>query len=394
MLPLEDSAESLPPLGVAELNRLQHRFGFTREDVRMILAPMAAEGKDAVWSMGDDTAIAPLARAPRPLYAFFRQRFAQVTNPPIDPLREAVVFKMHTRLGPWPHILELRETLPGLSLHSPLDHAGADARTQAWRACAGGRPCRTPSSTACIRPTSTLEVAVDILAARAVELVANGAALLLLTDRGASPDTLPVPMAMATGAVHNALTKAGVRAEVGLAVEAGDCREIHHVARAAGHGRGRGVPWLALETARDLQSEQGEENLLHALELGLAKVMSKMGISVVDSYRGAHLFDAIGLSQTVVDKCFPGVPAPIGGYGFEQIDAQVRQLWARLRRTEDPAEGEAAVISATPRCAICPTTDSCASARPMRPSRIAGSRRSCARCRPWSVRPSRARRWR
>src|ERR1700739_1411290 len=119
-VPLEDSAGLLAPLGVAELNRLQHRFGYTREDVRMILQPMAIDGKDAVWSMGDDTSIAPLARAPRPLYAFFRQRFAQVTNPPIDPLRETVVLQMHTRLGPWPHIFELREPLPGLSLRSPI----------------------------------------------------------------------------------------------------------------------------------------------------------------------------------------------------------------------------------------------------------------------------------
>ncbi|HEY1895127.1 MAG TPA: glutamate synthase central domain-containing protein, partial [Terracidiphilus sp.] len=345
-VPLEDSPDALPPLGIAELNRLQHRFGFTREDVRMILAPMAAEGKDAVWSMGDDTAIAPLARAPRPLYAFFRQRFAQVTNPPIDPLREAVVLKMHTRLGPWPHIFELRGRLPGLSLRSPLitlaqmhalkhgEHAQAATMPHALLNCV-------------YSPDMALEVAVDILASRAVELVANGASLLLLTDRGASPDTLPVPMAMATGVVHNALTKAGVRAEVGLAVDAGDCREIHHVAVLLGMGAGAVCPWLALETARDLQSERGEENLLRALELGLAKVMSKMGISVVDSYRSAHLFDAIGLSQAVVDKCFPGVPAPIGGHGFEQIDAQLRLLWAADPAPDEPAEGVGALVSAT-----------------------------------------------
>jgi glutamate synthase domain-containing protein 2/glutamate synthase domain-containing protein 1/glutamate synthase domain-containing protein 3 len=326
-VPLEDAPDPLPPLSVAELNRLQHRFGFTREDVRMILAPMAAEGKDAVWSMGDDTAVAPLARAPRPLYAFFRQRFAQVTNPPIDPLREAVVFKMHTRLGPWPHILEIREKLPGLSLHSPIITLG---QMHALKHGEHAQAATMPHAVLhCVySPDTSLEVAVDILAARAVELVAGGASLLLLTDRGASPDTLPVPMAFATGAVQTALTDAGVRAEVGIAVEAGDCREIHHIAVLLGMGAGAVCPWLALETARDLQSEQGERNLILALELGLAKVMSKMGISVVDSYRGAHLFDAIGLAQAVVNKCFPGVPAPIGGYGFEQFDAQVRQLWS------------------------------------------------------------------
>jgi glutamate synthase domain-containing protein 2/glutamate synthase domain-containing protein 1/glutamate synthase domain-containing protein 3 len=353
-VPLTDSASTPAPLVAAELNRLQHCFGYTREDVRMILAPMATEGKDAVWSMGDDTAIAPLAKAPRPLYAFFRQRFAQVTNPPIDPLREAVVLKMHTRLGPWPHMLELREPLPGLSLNSPLltlaqMHA-LKAGEHAHSHIQSGK-MQHAILHATWAPDTTLEVAVDILAARAVELVGTGAALLVLTDRDASPDALPIPMALATGAVHHALIKAGVRAEVGLAVEAGDCREIHHLAVLLGMGAGGVCPWLALETARQLLTdkdgaEKGETNLLHAMELGLAKVMSKMGISVVDSYRGAHLFDAIGLAQRVVDKCFPGVPAPIGGIGFEQIEAYVRQSWSGSYGSDEPAEGDAAVVAA------------------------------------------------
>ncbi len=326
-VPLEDSLEAPPPLAAAELNRLQHRFGYTREDVRMVLEPMANDGKDAVWSMGDDTSIAPLARAPRPLYAFFRQRFAQVTNPPIDPLRESVVLQMHTRLGPWPHILEIREALPGLSLRSPILSLGQmHALVEGHHPQAGKMP---HAILHCLySPETTLEVAVDILAERAVELVANGASLLILTDREATPEAIPVPMAMAAGAVHLALTRAGVRAEAGIAVDAADCREIHHVAVLLGMGVGAICPWLALETARALNPEHGEENLLHALELGLAKVMSKMGISVVDSYRGAHLFDAIGIAQHVVDKCFAGVPTPIEGIGFTEIENYVRQLWS------------------------------------------------------------------
>ena len=343
--PLEDSADALPPLDPAQLNTLQRRFGYTREDVRMILQPMAAEGKDAVWSMGDDTAVAPLARAPRPLYAFFRQRFAQVTNPPIDPLRESVVLKMHTRLGPWPHLLELREPLPGLSLRSPILTLG---QVHALHHAHHGQADKMPHAVLkCLySPDTTLEIAVDILAQRAVELVGNGASLLILTDRGASPEALPIPMAMATGAVHMALTRAGVRAEVGLAVDAGDCREIHHVAVLLGMGAGAVCPWLALETARSLDPEKGEANLLHALELGLAKVMSKMGISVLDSYNAAHLFDAIGIFQNVVDKCFTGVPAPIGGFGYQEIEAYVRNLWLDNGSPEEPAEGEGAVVSA------------------------------------------------
>jgi len=336
-VPLQDSIEAPAPLDPAELNRLQHRFGYTREDVRMILQPMAVDGKDAVWSMGDDTSIAPLARAPRPLYAFFRQRFAQVTNPPIDPLRENVVFQMHTRLGPWPHILELREPLPGLSLRSPILSLG-----QMHALVEGHHPQAEKMPQAILHclysPDSTLEVAVDILAERAIELVREGASLLILTDRGASNTALPVPMAMAAGAVHLALTKAGVRAEVGIAVEAADAREIHHVAVLLGLGVGAVCPWLALETARNLNPDHGEENLLHALELGLAKVMSKMGISVVDSYRGAHLFDAIGISQHVVNKCFAGVPAPIGGIGFTGFESYVRQLWSGDPAAEQSGE--------------------------------------------------------
>jgi glutamate synthase (NADPH/NADH) large chain len=343
--PLEDSSEALPAREPAELNLLQRRFGYTREDVRMILQPMAAEGKEAVWSMGDDTALAPLARAPRPLYAFFRQRFAQVTNPPIDPLRETVVFQMHTRLGPWPHLFELREPLPGLSLRSPILTLG---QMHALRHGHHGQKRMAHAVLNCLySPGTTLEIAVDILARRAVDLVASGASLLILSDRDATPQAIPIPMAMAAGAVHMALTRAGVRAEVGVAAEAGDCREIHHVAVLLGMGAGAVCPWLALETARDLNPEKGEENLLHALELGLAKVMSKMGISVLDSYCAAHLFDAIGISSAVVDKCFAGVPAPIAGFGFSEIENYVRQMWLGELPPEELAEGDAAVVSAT-----------------------------------------------
>jgi glutamate synthase (NADPH/NADH) large chain len=196
-------------------------------------------------------------------------------------------------------------------------------------------------------PDSSLEIAVDILAKRAVELVANGASLLILSDRDATPEDIPIPMAMAAGAVHMALIRAGVRAEVGLAAEAGDCREIHHVAVLLGLGAGAVCPWLALETARALDPEKGENNLLHALELGLAKVMSKMGISVLDSYCAAHLFDAIGISNAVVDKCFAGVPAPIEGFGFVEIERYVRDLWLKPVVPEEGGDGDAPVVSVT-----------------------------------------------
>jgi glutamate synthase (NADPH/NADH) large chain len=322
-----------------DLTQLQQAFGYTREDVRMVLAPMASEGKDAVWSMGDDTPLAPLAHAPRPVYAFFRQRFAQVTNPAIDPVRESIVIQLHTRLGPWPHILDTKARIPGLSLESPFlslgqihslrnrQHPLADEMPLAVLDCV-------------FAPSGNLRQAIEDLCAKAIELVRGGAAILMLTDRaiaqpGARAEVLPIPMALATGAVHHALVNAGVRTHAGLCVEAGDCRDLHHAAVLFGYGAGAVCPWLALETARNLDAEQGEANMLHAFDLGLAKIMSKMGISVVDSYRGAHLFDILGLDNDVVEYCFFGTPSPIGGIGFAELEVALRDRWAAAQ-DEDP----------------------------------------------------------
>ena len=321
-----DSAVPIPALDPAEVNRLQLGFGYTKEDVNMILKPMAMEGKDAVWSMGDDTPIAPLARTPRPVYAFFRQRFAQVTNPPIDSLREACVIQLHTRLGPWPHVLGAKERLPGLSLSSPfLSLSQMESLHRRKHDLASNLPLAVLE---CVfNPACNLLTALDDLGSKAIELVRGGAAILLLTDRGCGEQAIPIPMALATGAVHHALIRVGERIRVGLAVEAADCRDLHHAAVLLGMGAGSICPWLALETARQLNPGQGEANLLHAFDLGLAKIMSKMGISVVDSYRGAHLFDCLGLSREVVERCFEGTPAPLGGIGFPELEASLREMW-------------------------------------------------------------------
>src|SRR5579872_5900251 len=334
-----EADEPVPALESADLNRLQLGFGYTKEDVNMILKPMAADGKDAVWSMGDDTPIAPLARTPRPVYAFFRQRFAQVTNPPIDSLREACVIQLHTRLGPWPHILDRRERLPGLSLSSPfLSLAQMEALRKREHELAHEMPLAVLD---CIfHPACNLVTAIDDLCTKAVELVRGGAAVLLLTDRACGETAMPIPMALALGAVHHALIRAGERVRVGLAVEAGDCRDLHHAAVLLGMGAGAVCPWLALQTARQLNPEHGEENLLHAFDLGLAKIMSKMGISVVDSYRASHLFDCLGLSDDVVQRCFEGTPAPIGGIGFPELENTLRELWTGAHSGADNgAEG-------------------------------------------------------
>ncbi|HSU19057.1 MAG TPA: glutamate synthase-related protein [Acidobacteriaceae bacterium] len=325
------------------LAELQRAFGYSKEDVKMILQPMAASGKDAVWSMGDDTALAFLAKSPRPLYAFFRQRFAQVTNPPIDSLREAIVVSLHTRIGPWPHLLDKHAPLPGIALESPILSLGQMAAFRAGE-YAHKASLRVQELPCVFAPETTLEKAIDDLSLRAVELVRNGARLLLLSDRAASAQNIPVPMALATGAVHQALVGAGLRTLCGLAVEAGDCRDVHHAAVLIGYGAGAVCPWLALQTAKSFVGEKGypegidgEKMVLKALDAGLAKVMSKMGISVVDSYRGAHLFDILGLHSSVVKRCFPETPAPISGIGFAELDRRLRQSW---QAPETPAAAD------------------------------------------------------
>jgi glutamate synthase (ferredoxin) len=330
-----ESADTDDSLPTAELTEIQRGFGYTREDVKMVLQPMAADGKDGVWSMGDDTPLAFLARSPRPVYAFFRQRFAQVTNPAIDPLREAVVVSLHTRLGPWSHLLDKGAPLPGVSLESPYLSL---AQVAALRA--GEHPHASELAVAelsCVfAPSQTLEAALDAICQKSIELVRNGGRILLLSDRSAKHATvgeevrLPIPMAMATGAVHQALVSAGLRTLAGLAVEAGDCRDIHHAAILIGYGAGAVCPWLALETARSHgapEAAKAEKKMLKAFDVGLAKVMSKMGISVVDSYRGAHLFDILGLHSSVVARCFFGTPAPLSGIGFAELERQLRQGW-------------------------------------------------------------------
>ncbi|GAA3765242.1 glutamate synthase-related protein [Terriglobus aquaticus] len=328
----------LPPTDIAAVQRAQSNFGYTKEDVRMVLQPMFAEGKDAVWSMGDDTPLAYLARSPRPLYSYFRQRFAQVTNPAIDPLREAIVVSLHTRLGPWSHLLDRHAALPGISLRSPFLSVG---KLHALRQ--GKYPhndtLRLRELKCVFSKDFSLATGVEALCANAIELVRNGCELLLISDRHASADELPIPMAIAVSVVHHALVKAGLRTHTGIAAEAGDVRDVHHAAVLIGYGAGVVCPWLALETARASAPEgtnpnEPEIRMLKAFDAGLAKIMSKMGISVVDSYRGAYQFDILGLSREVVERCFPQTPAPLGGIGLHDIEDAIRHQWGAQPRVD------------------------------------------------------------
>src|ERR1017187_7543697 len=237
-----------------------------------------------------------------------------------------------------------RDRLPPLSLrlHGAMGRT-VGARVQRWPR-EGTYPLREELPLArmycTFAPVRTLESAVADLGRTAIGLVQAGARILLMTDRAASAQSLPIPMAMATGAVHHALVKAGLRTNVGLAVEAGDCRDLHHAAVLIGYGAGAVCPWLALQTARALAGEDGAAGVLKALQSGLAKVMSKMGISVLDSYRAAQLFDILGLDAAVVERCFPGTPSPLGGRGFSEIEAAIRASWAgELNNSELPDYG-------------------------------------------------------
>ncbi|MBW3554607.1 MAG: glutamate synthase large subunit, partial [Gemmatimonadetes bacterium] len=280
----------------AALHRL---FGVSAEDVKFVLGPMAEEGKEPTWSMGDDTPIPPLARSPRSLYAFLRQRFAQVTNPPIDPLREACVMSLRTWIGPRPDLLHPGPQPPVLEMASPV--ASADTMRELRR-----QRDLAVAELACALDgeAEPLPSALGRLTRAAETAVRGGASLLILSDRSARAEAPPIPMALALGAVHQHLVRSGLRSRAGLVVETGDCWDVHHLAVLVGYGAGAVSPWLALETAGALEPNEGEDRLIAALEAGLRKVMSKMGISTVASYRAAQLFEALGLAPEVVDLCF------------------------------------------------------------------------------------------
>jgi glutamate synthase (ferredoxin) len=315
------AAEEPPPSAAA------HRlFGYAAEDLKYVIGPMAEAGKEATWSMGDDTPVPPLARTPGPLYAFLRQRFAQVTNPPIDPLREADVMSLRTWLGPRPHLLADGDQEQVFEMPSPVagDAAMRELRRQ--------RNLPVTELTATLgTPGERVVDALDRLCRDAEAAVRTGTALLILSDRPASDTAPPVPMALALGAVHHHLVAEGLRSRTGLVVEAGDCWDVHHVAVLVGYGAGAVCPWLAIATARALAPDGGERRIVAALEAGLRKVMSKMGISAVSSYRGAQLFEALGLAPEVVDRCFTGTPNRLGGVGWVGIDAM---LAARVDPTD------------------------------------------------------------
>jgi glutamate synthase domain-containing protein 2/glutamate synthase domain-containing protein 1/glutamate synthase domain-containing protein 3 len=302
--------KSLPVISQAQpAERFQALFGYTREDVKLVIAPMARDGKEAVWSMGDDAPVSALARVPRSLYSYFRQRFAQVTNPPIDPLREDLMMSLRTTLGRKPSLFSRHgdENVTLLELSSPII---GEAELQGIRLQS---LIKIAELECLLRPGESLEKALDELSGLAEAAVLAGAELLVISDCAANGTALPVPMALAVGAVHQRLIRAGLRTVCDIVAESGDCWDVHHVAVLVGNGAGAVCPWLALRSC------ESQEKLLEALTNGLKKVMSKLGISDVASYRGGQFFQTIGFQDELVQLCFTGTPNLLGHVGFESI---------------------------------------------------------------------------
>jgi glutamate synthase (ferredoxin) len=319
-----DVAALGPALPPDELTAREHAFGYSHEDLRYVLTPMAAAGQDAIWSMGDDTPIAPLSTKPQSVYAYLRQRFAQVTNPAIDPLREARVMSLVMYLGRRGSLLAQR---PGGRTLLRLEHPVLLADEMAALRRAGGAELVTLNAVweAAAGPTE-LARALETLSNDAVTAVRRGATILVISDRDADRTRAPIPMALAVGAVHQRLVLARQRIRVGLVAEAGDAWDVHHIAALFGYGAEAVHPWLALQCVRSLETSDAEpsaEKFRSAAEQGLLKILSKMGISTLQSYCGAQIFEAIGLGAEVIEKCFTGTASIIGGVGFSELAEDV-----------------------------------------------------------------------
>jgi len=324
-----------PETGPADrLRNRQAAFGYTTDQLNHLVGPMAEQGKDPVGSMGDDTPLSVLSEFDRPLFTYFKQLFAQVSNPPIDYIREELVTSLETRLGPQRNLLgETPEHARQVVNDSPvLTEAEAETLRDLATATDGDLTSVTLDMT--FDPDANLETAVEDLRATAAEAVRDGADVVVLSDRDMGPDRMHVPSLLATGAVHHHLVREGLRASSGLVVESGDPREVHHVACLVGYGAGAVCPYLAYDTVRDIVAGPDgadEEEALgayrDALEMGLLKTMAKMGISTVESYQGAQIFEAVGLDSALVREYFEGTEIRTEGIGLPEIESDLRKRY-------------------------------------------------------------------
>jgi glutamate synthase domain-containing protein 2/glutamate synthase domain-containing protein 3 len=312
----------------------QQVFGYSEEDLRMILAPMALNAKEPVGSMGDDIPPAILSKRPRLLYDYFKQLFAQVTNPPLDAIREELVTSLRTTVGTEQNLFEeTPQHCRQLILDGPVltDAALAQLRQIDQTDL---RPAALSILFRIEEGRRGLAQALKDLCHTAVEAVKNGATLLILSDRGVDERLAPIPALMATSGLHHHLIWKGLRTRCGLVIETGEAREIHHFCCLLGYGAAAVNPYLVFETLAqmiaggdlpEVEAQTAVENYVKAIEKGILKVMSKMGISTLQSYRGAQIFECVGLNETLVDRYFTGTPSRISGAGIDLIAEEIRQ---------------------------------------------------------------------
>ncbi len=326
---MQDAPAAEPPveMDILTLTQRQIAFGYSSEELDMVLRPMLQEAAEGVGSMGDDTPLAVLSSQPRLLYTYFKQLFAQVTNPPIDPIREKLVMSLSTIMG-WrrnllaesPDHCHLVVTDTPFLTERELDALGRlpeDHKSQRigvlWPVASG---------------EAGLKRQLELICGEAEQAVDAGTRIIILSDRGVDHENVAVPMLLAIAATHHHLIRAGKRMKVSLVCDTGEARDVHHMACLIGYGASAICPYLAFETCReildkeptiDLSLEKARSNYLKALESGLLKIMSKMGISVLGSYRGAQVFEAIGLGSKLVEQCFTGTSSQIEGIGLPEI---------------------------------------------------------------------------
>src|SRR4051794_7833059 len=319
---------------------LQQAFGYTTEDIQFFLEPMAQEGDDPVGSMGTDTPIAALSNRPKLLYNYFKQNFAQVTNPPIDPIREELVMSLISMIGPRPNLLGHEVgTHHRLEVVQPILTDAELAKIRNIERLVDGR-FKTDTLDMTWRVTEGADgigPALDRLCAEATAAVEAGHNILILSDRAASAELVPIPALLATASVHHHLIRQGLRTKTGIVVETGEAREVHHMCVLAGYGAEAINPYLAFATLEQIRTENGlplsaeqvQKNYLKALGKGILKVISKMGISTYQSYCGAQIFDAVGLQSEFVEKYFTGTATTIEGADLRAIAEEALVRHAR-----------------------------------------------------------------
>ena len=341
-------APEAAPVDRESRRRRQRAFGYTEEDLRILLGPMAAQGIEPVGSMGTDTALAVLSDRPRLLYDYFKQLFAQVTNPPLDAIREELVTDMSSTLGAERNLLKPE---PGSCHQIRIEYPILDNDETARIRHNPDPALRAVTLSTLFDPNGEggIAEAMDELCRRASAAVADGYALLVLSDRGVDADQAAIPALLVTAGVHHHLVREGTRTRCALIVESGEPREPHHMSLLLGYGAGAINPYLAFETIEeliergdvaDVDARKGIRHHILALTKGVLKVMSKMGISTLQSYRGAQIFEAVGLDKAFVDRYFTWTASRLGGIGIDTVETEVKQRHAAAFPTRGDEDDE------------------------------------------------------